>query len=212
MSELGSLERVEKQRWAAPGSRHDKTVRAAKWALPAALIALVLVLAIAPLSQTGDISFILDKNKVAKAPQRMRADAAEYRGIDDEGRPFSLTARQAAQKSAADPLIRMNGLAARMGLSEGTASLTAERGRYDIDAEKVAVDGPLNFETADGYSLQTRDVSVDMKSQSLASAGRVEGRIPIGTFSADKLEADLDERTVVLNGRARLKITQGRAK
>jgi lipopolysaccharide export system protein LptC len=42
----------------------------------------------------------------------------------------------------------------------------------------------------------------------MRSAGRVDGRIPIGTFSADHLEADMAERTVTLNGRANLRIEQ----
>ncbi len=40
------------------------------------------------------------------------------------------------------------------------------------------------------------------------SAGRVDGRIPIGTFSGDHLEADMSARTVTLNGRASLRIEQ----
>jgi lipopolysaccharide export system protein LptC len=36
--------------------------------------------------------------------------------------------------------------------------------------------------------------------------------MPLGTFSADRLSADLPERTVVLDGGARLHINQGALK
>jgi len=42
----------------------------------------------------------------------------------------------------------------------------------------------------------------------MRSTGRVDGRIPIGTFSGDHLEADLNARTVTLQGRASLRIEQ----
>ena len=60
-----------------------------------------------------------------------------------------------------------------------------------------------------GYRLETRDVTVDLKTRSLESGGRVEGRMPLGTFSAGRLRADLGERHVVLDGGASLKINQG---
>ena len=55
----------------------------------------------------------------------------------------------------------------------------------------------------------TRDVRVDMKTRTLESGGPVEGRMTLGTFSAGRLRADLDERHVVLDGGASLKIRQG---
>jgi lipopolysaccharide export system protein LptC len=73
----------------------------------------------------------------------------------------------------------------------------------------VDVIGPILFTGADGYSLRTRDVAVDLNTRSLESRGRVEGTMPLGRFSADKLEASLPQKKVVLNGRARLHIKQG---
>jgi lipopolysaccharide export system protein LptC len=36
--------------------------------------------------------------------------------------------------------------------------------------------------------------------------------MPLGSFSANRIEADLGARTVLLDGRARLHIVQGRAR
>jgi lipopolysaccharide export system protein LptC len=41
------------------------------------------------------------------------------------------------------------------------------------------------------------------------SRGPVEGRLPLGNFSAGRFRVDLGTRTVVLDGRARLHIKQG---
>ena len=43
----------------------------------------------------------------------------------------------------------------------------------------------------DGYRLETRDVSVDLKQRKLASAGPVSGQMRLGQFQAGQLRADL---------------------
>jgi lipopolysaccharide export system protein LptC len=48
-----------------------------------------------------------------------------------------------------------------------------------------------------------------MKQRRLASAGQVSGQMRLGQFQAGRLRADLGDRTVTLDGGARLKIIQG---
>ncbi len=202
-------ERVVKQRWAEPGSAHDRLVRWSKVALPAAVGVLVAVLALAPLSQKGDVSFILDKKKVDNAPERMRVEAARYIGTDDKGQRFTISANHAVQRSSDVPIVDINGMFAQLSLAQGPLSITANNGRYDLDSQKVAISGPVRVVGPDGYRLETRDVTVDMKQRKLASAGPVSGQMRLGQFQAGQLQADLGARTVVLNDGARLKIVQG---
>jgi lipopolysaccharide export system protein LptC len=209
MSEAAVKDRVRKQGWAAPGGLHDFLVRILKVLLPTGIGVLLAYLALAPLQKGRDISFILDKNKVDVAKERMRVQSARYRGQDNEGRPFTIDASSAVQATSQDPIVEILGMSAEIGLESGPATLRAERGRYDIEAQKVDVIGPILFTGADGYSLRTRDVAVDLNTRSLESRGRVEGTMPLGRFSADKLEASLPQKKVVLNGRARLHIKQG---
>jgi lipopolysaccharide export system protein LptC len=51
---------------------------------------------------------------------------------------------------------------------------------------------------------------VDLDERNLVSDRPIAGRIPLGRFEAGTMQADLDDRTVVLGGRARLHIEQGR--
>lgn len=209
MSELAERERVLKRGWAAPGSAHDHLVRLLKIGLPAAIGVLLAYLALAPLAKGPEISFLLDKNKVDVAEERMRVQSAQYRGQDDIGRPFVLNAQSAVQATSAEPVVDINTVMAQINLDEGPARLQANRGRYDMEEETVDVLGPIMFTAADGYRLDTRDVKVDFNRRTLASAGAVEGRMPLGRFSAGRIEADLPSRTVVLSGRARVHIVQG---
>jgi lipopolysaccharide export system protein LptC len=204
--------RAARSRWALPGGRHDRIVGLLQTMLPIGIGVLAAFLVMAPLTMGGDVSFILDKNKVDVAPERLRIERAQYRGADKGGRSFQITAGSAVQKSASEPVVRMDDLAARIDLQDGPAALTAQSGRYDIDQQKVAIDGPIQFRAANGYSLDTRDAIVDLRTRKLQSGGAVTGTTRMGNFSANRLDADLEARTVTLRGNARLRIDPTRTK
>lgn len=209
MSELADRERIVKRSWAAPGSFHDFLIRFLNILLPVLIGLLGAYLVLAPLTKGQEISFLLDKNKVEVAKERMRVSSARYQGQDNIGRPFTIAAQSAVQATSAEEIVDIAGMSAGILLDDGPASLRAQRGRYDLRRETVNVIGPILFTAADGYRLQTRDVGVDLNSRTLASKGRVEGRMPLGNFSAGRLVADLPDRRVILSGRARLHIVQG---
>lgn len=212
MSRLADSQRTLRQHWALPGGSHDRLVRVLKTALPVGVGVLALFLLTAPFTMRGEVSFVLDKNDVAIAGERMRVREALYRGEDSKGRPFSLRAGSAVQKTSREPVVEMRDLSARMLMQEGPAVLTAQQGRYWMDSDLVNVVGPVQFSAANGYRLTTRDVNIDLKQRTMNSQGTVYGRLPVGTFSADHLRADLGQRTVTLQGNARLRIEQNALK
>jgi lipopolysaccharide export system protein LptC len=209
MSEAATRERAFRQLWAVPGSNHDRVVRLAKVALPSAVGVLIAILAFAPLDKEGDASFILDKNQVDNAPERMRVEAARYVGADNRGQKFSIEANSAIQRSSEIPVVDISGMMARLGLAQGPLVIMANFARYDLDNQKIDIRGPVRLIGPDGYRLETADVRVDLKERHLTSPGRVVGEMRLGRFTAGSLSADLDERKVVLGNGARLKIVQG---
>jgi lipopolysaccharide export system protein LptC len=211
MSEIAFQERSRRKHWARPGGSHDYLVRTLLLILPAGIGVLGAFLVMAPLFMGGDVSFVLDKNKVDIANERLRIQSARYRGADAKGQAFVLTAGSAVQKSSAEPVVQLSNLAAAIRLADGPAEVRAERGRYDMDSEQVAVDGPIAFRSADGYQLDTRDSTIDLKTRRLTGTGRIDGKTPLGAFSGDSMTADLDKRTVRIDGNARLRIDPKRA-
>ena len=209
MSEAATRKREFRQHWAVPGSQHDRVIKLAKVGLPAAVGVLIAFLALAPLDKEGDVSFILDKKKVENAPERMRVESARYVGQDNRGQTFEISARSAIQHSSDVPIVDIDGMLARLGLRQGPVMIGANHGRYNLDRQSVAISGPVRVVGPAGYRLQTRDVMVDLKRRQLASPGPVTGETRLGKFSAGNLSADLDQRKVVLDGGARLKIVQG---
>lgn len=201
--------RSKRQKWASPNGSHDRRIKFAGVLLPIAVGALAAILALAPFTMAGELSFVLDKDSVDVAKERLRVTEALYRGEDSQGRPFSLKAGSAVQKSSREPVVNLKELSARILLSEGPAFIRASDGRYNMDEEIVLVPGPIQLEAAGGYRLTTGNVTVDLKDRTMVSENAVEGRTNIGTFRADSLRANMNDRTVTLQGNARLRIQQG---
>lgn len=201
--------RNQRQHFAAPGGSHDRLVTFLGKALPMGVGIVASLMIITPLSPGTEVSFLLDRNKVAMIDERLSVSNAMYRGQDDGGRPFSLTAGEAVQRSSREGIVRMEDMMAQILLRDGPARISAEGGAYDIDAEVMTVDGPLRLSAADGYTMTARGVSVDLQSRVMAGDGRVEGEVPAGTFEADRIEVDIDERKISLRGNARLTMHPG---
>ncbi|WP_293882635.1 LPS export ABC transporter periplasmic protein LptC [Sphingomonas sp.] len=212
MSELARQNQDDRRQWAAPGSRHDRIIRVAMVILPSAIGALAAVLLIVPLLARSEVSFVLDKDKVALAKERLRVSEALYRGQDNKGQPFTLHAGGGVQQTSKVPVIQMTDLSARMLLDDGPAVLTTVHANYNMTTENIRVPGEVQFKSQGGYSLTTSGVGVDMKTRKMASDAPVAGTMPLGTFSGDRMQADLNGRVVRLDGRARLHIVQGAAR
>ena len=209
MSERADHDRTMRRMWAASGSSHDRVVRLLRFGLPLVIGVIAAVLVFSPFTQRTEISFLLAKDKVDMASERMKVTRAEYRGQDSKGQPFALLAGSAVQKSSAEPIVRMNQLSGAIKLNDGPATIAAAAGQYNMDTESVSVPGTVRVRSASGYKLDASNVAINLKSRSLAGTGGVNGALNIGQFSANQLSADLDRRVVRLTGNARLRINQG---
>jgi lipopolysaccharide export system protein LptC len=210
MSTQAAQMRDRRRQFAAPGGSHDRMVGFLGKALPMAIGLVAAVMILVPLSPRGEISFLLDRNKVAVTNERVQVANAAYRGEDGKGRPFVVTAGSAVQQSAAAPVVHLNNLIARLSMIDGPAEIRAPSGAYDYHSEKIAVDGPVDFTAADGYRMQTSNVAIDVKTKNAVGSGGVSGSVPTGTFRANSIVANLEDRTVKLEGNARLRMTPGK--
>src|ERR1044072_7726131 len=194
MADLANTERAEKQRWAVPGSSHDRIIRFGKVALPSAVGVVIAFLAMAPLEKNSEVSFILDKNQVENAPERMRVEQPRYKGEDNRGHKFLVVANRARQRSSEEPIVDIWGMLARFGLAQGPVTDAADQGRYNLDEQKVAVAGPLRVAGPVSQRLATRDVTADLKTHVMANDGGVSCRMELGQFEAGRLRANLEDR------------------
>lgn len=209
MSARADIDRDMRRLWASAGGSHDRVVRILRAGLPLVIGVVAAVLVFSPFTRREEVSFLLAKDRVEVARERMRVERATYRGQDSKGQPFALMAANAVQKSSSDPVVRMSDLSGAIRLAEGPATIVAPNAAYDMRREQIGVTGPITVTAAGGYRLVARGVVIDLNTRRMSGSGGVNGALNIGRFSANRLEADLDTRTVRLIGNARLTINQG---
>lgn len=198
-----------RQRAALPGSRHDTVMTLLKWLLPALALAVLATIVIWPLTKVSEFSFLLAKDKVGVAAERLRIDNAVYRGITEKGEAFTISAQGAVQRSSAVPIVELTGLQATLLMIEGPAKVTAPSGRYFIENDKLQVKGPVRLDSAAGYTLDSDTVDIDLNTRRVTTDKPVTGTLPIGTFSAGSLQGDIQGRRLVMDGGAHLRIRGG---
>lgn len=199
-----------RQRAALPGSHRDTLFGILKIALPVAAVAVLGTIIIWPLAAAQEFSFLLAKDKVEMATERLRIDRAEYRGETARGEAFVISAGGAVQRSSAVPIVELTDLKARLKMADGPATVTAPSGRYFIETDKLQIAGPVRLDSAAGFSLDSATVDIDLNARTVVTTEPVTGVLPIGRFAANSLSADIQGRNVVLDGGVHLRIN-GRA-
>lgn len=194
-------------RAALPGSSWDRIVALAKVGLPAAAVALLATIVVWPLTSAREFSFLLAKDKVAMSKERLRTDTAVYRGETAAGDPFVIHAAGAVQRSSAVPVIELMALTADVRLADGPARVTAPGGRYEIDHDLLVVRGPVVMHSANGYSANADAVRVSLLDHTVATDRPVSGTVPLGTYRAGAMRADIDGKRIHLSGGTHLRIT-----
>lgn len=210
MTAQAAAMRDRRRELARPRAAHDRLIRFLAKALPAAIGVIAAVMVLVPLGPRGEVSFLLDRRKVAITNERIDVDKAMYRGTDDRGRLFEVTAGHAVQASPDVPTVAMHDLSARIQLNDGEARVTAPSGTYDFHADTVTSQEPLTFTAADGYRMTMKNVAIALNTRTATGSGGVEGTVPTGSFRADRIVADLGQRKVALVGNARLRMTPGK--
>lgn len=190
---------------ALPGGPIDAWLAPLKRLLPWAAIACVALVLLQIVSARPEFSFVLKREQAMTSKERLHVERAVYRGADKQGRPFSVRADDAVQRSSAVPMVEMRRIDAEMRLASGPARVTAGSGVYDIEHDRLSLAGPVNA-VQGGYGLTTGRATLDIPSQHVVSDGPVTGHSALGRFSAARMEADVAGQSVVLSGGARLHI------
>ena len=195
-----------RQRAALPGSSYDRVVGLLKVLLPVAAVAVLATIVILPLTKVQEFSFLLAKDKVAMARERLKLDNAVYRGRTTKDEPFVIRAVGAIQRTSAVPIVELQRMTAELTAKDGPATVVAPSGRYNLETDMLTIAGPVAMQSANGYSLDSQSVDVDLANRTVATDHPVTGKLPMGDFRADSLRGDVAGRTVDLSGHVHLHI------
>ena len=189
-------------------ARRGAIIRGAKWALPGAAVMLLLAVALWPeLSRLAGQERSLSRNLLDVDSARMRAP--HYRGVDERGRPYTITAESAVQLGPQ----RVNLVWPEADIvAEGGAWVYVQShdGAYIQHAGQLDLSGEVLVYRSDGMTLRTDSAAIEIKAGAAASNALTHVEGPFGTI--DSLGFVLLDRgaTIQFTGPAHMIVNQTR--
>ena len=186
------------------GEAYSRFVRSMRYILPLAALGLVAVA----------LTWHENDERLAPAlpPAELRTGEAvqhellspSFTGVDAEGRPFEIRAGRATQDTLRPGLVQLDAPGASLRPADAPQmDLSAQRGVYEQDSEKLFLEGDVTLER-DGYRLETGELRVNLKTQDAFSGKDVRVTGPAGDIAASGLEARQGAGTLIFKGPATL--------
>jgi lipopolysaccharide export system protein LptC len=188
-------------------ARRRLLITVTKWVLPLAALALLALIALWPEIDRASTRARLTMNHVSGELDGGKVIDARYNGVDEKGRPYTVTAATAWQID-----VERVGLTLPKGditLENGTwLMLTSKEGTFIQHANQLDLVKEVTLYRDDGTTMHTESASIDLKAGAAAGSEPVHVEGPFGVLDAQGFTV-MDKGTaidfpgpahVVLNG------------
>ncbi len=190
------------RRGAAESRLRHVAVAVAKRLLPLAALALLALVALWPEWERQDASHWAAMTH-GLAPQSGRLSELRYNGVDEDNRPFTVTATTAQQVSADQiDLVDPKGDISLPG--QGWLFGEAKRGVYRPHSNQLDLSGQVTLYRDDGLTLVTHAATLDLKAGAAAGAQKVHAEGPFGQLDAQGFAVTGKGTEVQFSGPGRL--------
>jgi lipopolysaccharide export system protein LptC len=185
-------------------ARHRLMVDIAKRALPLAALGLLAAVALWPeFESAADRGRVAFKRVAEVRPDALHVVAPRYQGLDEQNRPYTVTAEAAVQAGNED-IVQLQAPRADLLLADGGwVYVEAREGRYDKAANRLELTGEVTVHHDDGTQFVTARAAMDVAAGSGAGDAPVAAQGPFGTLTAEGFRLQDRGQVVVFTGRAR---------
>lgn len=186
-----------------------KLVRRLRVALP--VFALVLIVALLANTRRGDTDdvFLEEFANLEARPDELRMANPKFAGVDNNGRPYEVTAEAALQAPNADDVVELVKPRATTKGSDTDTTVTAEKGVFQSQGNLLTLREGVTLRHAIGgatYVLRTDEAEVALGDETVRSTAGVEGDSESGTLRADRMQAFNGEGRVVFEGNVSMRL------
>jgi len=178
-----------------------------KWILPLAAMGLLALIALWPEIDAATTKARLTLGHVSGELEGGKLVDARYNGVDDKGRPYTITAATARQ--IAPERVALTLPKGDITLENGTwLMLTSKDGTYMQHLNQLDLVNDVTLYRDDGTTMHTKSASIDLKAGAAAGSEPVHVEGPFGVLDAQGFTV-MDKGTaidfpgpahVVLNG------------
>jgi lipopolysaccharide export system protein LptC len=181
---LDSLRRRNPQMTALM-ARRNRLVTVSKALLPVIAVGILIALVLAPSMKAGPGADRITYKLTPNAPTTASVmQGAQYRGVDQQGQPFTLTADTANQRGLNDIVLAQP--QGDITLTSGAwLLLKSDAGLFNQKLQTLGLHGNVTLYRNDGTTVTSPDAKIDLKQGSATTASPVDAAGPFGTLHAD---------------------------
>jgi len=190
---------------------YSRFVTAMKFVLPMLAAGLIALLAVWSQIRIEDGRFRIGMTSIAPTDiDRLSMVNPRFQGIDDQNRPFTVTAAEASQVKNNDDLIDLVRPQADITMESGSwMAVSADSGRYQRSTRHLQLDGQVSLFQDQGYELHVESIAVDVAGGIAVSETAVSGQGPAGELSGEGLKVAGKGAVIELTGKSRVLLYQG---
>lgn len=172
---------VRRLRW------HSRRVAYLKLMLPVVAMAIVSLVLAWPQIAVDDKRFRISAARIApEEADNLRMLNARFVGVDEEQRPYVVTATTATQASTTAREVELQEPKADMVMNDGAwVALSSSQGVYHRDRRTLDLAGQVSIFHDSGAEFHTTRALVDLAASTAAGDEPVEGQGPAGTIKAE---------------------------
>jgi lipopolysaccharide export system protein LptC len=196
----------------SPGelARRRVMVAVAKRALPLAALGLLAAVALWPeFENAADRARVSFRRVIQVRPEALRIVEPRYQGVDEQNRPYTVTAQIAVQMGDED-VVQLQAPRADIVLGDGAwIYVEARDGRYDKPRNMLDLAGRVTVHHDDGTQFVTDAAAIDLAAGSAAGDRPVAAQGPFGTLTAQGFRLTERGQVVVFTGQSRVVLESG---
>jgi lipopolysaccharide export system protein LptC len=182
--------------------------RTAKLVLPTVATLAILLLIFWSQSNLQETRFRIGVTELAPEEiDNLKMLNLRFDGMDENDRPFSITADIASQNKDAEGVIDLVEPRADITLADGAwVALMAGAGHYDRDGDRLDLANGVNVFHDKGFEMSTAAVKVDLETGVASSDSATSGQGPAGFLNASGFRVENDGERIFLTGPAQLNL------
>ncbi len=186
------------------GRGHSWFVWTLKFILPLIALAIVGIL-ITRLSVTPQQPLATLPKEEKTTPGQIELIQAKYEGMDEQGRPYTVTADKAVRAMNAPDSVLFDNPVADITLQDKTwVAVKAKNGSFDHKAERLTLKDDVTVFHDSGYEMHAQDLQINLKQKTAVTGLPVNAQGPMGTITAASLSVEDQGDLIVFGGPATL--------
>jgi len=182
--------------------RHTNLIKLLRVILPVLALVLVAILIVKLYLDDPMAPVVQDEQQGKLAAEGVvEMINAEFGGVDQENRPYKITAEKAIRSSAEANILKLVKPMADMHMKSGNwVAVEAKSGVFDQEKSYLLLTDTVKMYHDSGYELMTDKMSVDFKKGLIDSVDLVKGFGPMGQVKASGLTIKSTQKRVIFKG------------